>query len=398
MDFKCLGDYLAKCNSSESRVIVPSNLAGVCADAFEDNLNVTDLILPENILYCVSIDSRLRSHTVKTLTIHNVWFSGILDVEKLPALRRVEILDIDTVRLSSIRAGSLINQIAQLPDTIEIYFPHCNLYACDRNDFTDVKLCVRFLNSKWLYDEESQKAYAEYIKLHEYAILQYLVEHEHYEALRSFIPTADPTIISKALDILQELEDTEIVALALDVVSKSGKPTSGSAFDLSFLDDIISEAPAQEAPAVKTEVFKDEVAENFEIRGVEGNCLVVGAYLGDPCDCFIIPKEIKGCAVEGIGAPMKQPTASPIAIAIGANIKAIFRHALTCYGELKMLLLTQHITFIDSLALDSRRLKEITIYCPPGCYADNWARENGFRVKSAASFMTDLKSQGVSDV
>lgn len=402
MEFECLGDYLAKCNSTNSTVIVPTNLAGVCADAFDENLNVTDLVLPENIKYCVSLDSRLMSKSIKTLTIHNVWFSGILDVNVMPSLRRVEVLDEDQQRLSSIRAVGLLTQLAQLPETVEIYFPHCNLYACERNDRLDIKLCARFLNSKWLYDDDTQKLYMDYIKHHEYAIMQYLADQEKYESLRAFIPTADPEIISQSLEMLQDLGDTEITALALDLIGKSGKQASGSAFDLSFLDDILAdpiEAPVNEdKPVKKTNIFEDGSKHDYEIRGVEGNCIVIGAYIGEPYECFIIPDSIEGYAVEGIAAATTQPSCSPKALAVGANVKALFRHALICYDELSMLLLTQNVAFIDETALNILNSDKIVIYCPQGCYAEKWAENHGFRVKPASLFIADLRSQGVANV
>lgn len=403
MEFECLGEYLGKCNSTKSTVIVPTTLKGICADAFATNMNVTDLVLPENIIYCVSLDSRLISSTIRSITIHNACFSGILDIKSLPALRKIEVLDTDAQRLSSIRARSLLTQIAQLPESVEVYFPHCNLYACDRNDLLDVKLCVRFLKSKWLYDEDTQKNYMSYIKLHEYAIMQYLASEEQIEALRAFIPTADPAIISQALELLQDLGDTEITALALDLIGKSGQSTSSSAFDLSFLDDILAvpDASAETKPSEKTSVFEDvyssDFKSDFEIRGVEGNCVVVGAYTGEPCDCFIIPDEINNYAVEGIGAATVQPSCSPTAIAVGKNIKALFRHAFMCYDGLLMLLFTQNVTYIDETAINIQRIGEIVIYCPPGCYAEMWALEHGFRVKSSAAFIADLRNQGVAD-
>lgn len=398
MNFVCRGDYLAKCNSSDARVIVPTNLSGICADAFVCNNNVTDLVLPENIKYCVSGDSTLVSRTIKTLTIYNSWFSGVLKPDKLPSLRRVEVLDADPQRLSSIRAVSLLTQLAQLPESVEVYFPHCNLFACDRNDRLDIKLCIKFLNSKWLYDEETQKPYAEYIKMHEYGILQCLVEQERVDALKSFISTADPENVAKSLEQLQSLEDTEITALALDRIGKSGKAPTNSGFDLGFLDDILADPVAEPAETASTSVFVDTSDCEFEIRGVEASCLVVGAYKGKSCNCFIVPDTISGLAVEGVAAATETPTASPIAIAIGLNVKALFRHALVCYANLQMLLLTQNISFIDETAIPMLKNKSLTIYCPTGSYAENWALSRGFRVKSPSSFITELPSSFIADL
>lgn len=399
MEFERLGDYLAKCNSTTDRVVVPTDFIGVCADAFLNNQNITEVVLPENVIYCVSLDSCLASNSLKTLTIHNSWFSGILTSSKLPSLRRVEILDTDIQRLSSIRAMSLMTQIANLPPSVEVFFPHCNLYACNRDDCLDIRLCARFLNSKWLYNEDEQKGYMEYIKFHEYAILRYFIEKEEIESLRAFLPTVEPDAISRNLELLQELGDTEITAIALDILGKSGAPAaSGSAFDLSFLDDIISDplAEPEEKEKAKTTVFAEDLETDFEIRGIEGSCVVVGAYLGESTDCFIIPDEIGGYAVEGVGAPTKQPVVSPIAIAVGKNVKALFRHALAFYVKTNMLLLTQNVSFIDETAIN--RAANVTIYCPTGCYAYNWAQNNGFRTKSPAEFLSDLKSQGATDV
>ncbi len=185
-EFNIVSGELVKYIGHASQVEIPMGVHSVYGNAFSTAAELRKLTLSEDVKYCVCSTASLQSPCVNELVIKNALYSGRIDVKDLPSLKKLAIVDSDTSRINNARAITV--QVANLPDTVDVYFPNVNMFACNRDTFDDIKICAHYLRCKHLYSPPEQEHYDKYILVHSGRMLSYLAEQKNTGALRGLLP------------------------------------------------------------------------------------------------------------------------------------------------------------------------------------------------------------------
>lgn len=383
--FRIVNEYITRYTGTDREVIVPDNVKGIYELAFSNANSMQKLVLPENVVYCVGDHSSILSNTVEEIVLYNATYTGTFNLLYTPNLKKISILDTNISRIASARP--LISKLMVIPASVKIYFPNINLFACDRSALADIIMCERFLRNEQAYTPSECQKFYEYIKMHSGNMLDYLIGSQDIDLLHRVLPLCQPKSISNTLDKIQELGDTELTAVALDLIGKNHE--TSNAFDISFLSDLAEGAPTLGQANFQT---PDSIIGDFEIRGVEDNYAVLGACLGES-NIIVYPAKLDKYIIEGIGAPNQQFKVSPFAVCVSNGIAAIFRTAMFAYNNLQMVVLPQTIQYIDELAFLPNSQQNIVFYCIKDSYAERWALEHNYTVKDISSFQQDYSKK-----
>lgn len=390
-------NYLQKYQGNDECFEVPSNVVGIYCNAFADAITLKKIILPESVLYCVGEMSTLISDSITEIVIKNAMYAGTFEERRLPALQRVDVLDADPLRVSN--SGRLISSITA-SDKIQLYFPNVNLYAFNRYESADIKVCAKYLASLELYSYNECLKFDAYIAKHTGRLLKHLVDKKEVSSLRLLLAKCKPKDIEKYISEIQDLQDTELTAVALDLICQNptdSKPT-GNSFDLSFLSDMTSifSDTVETQPIINdstplAEVKKElEKQSGFEISGIEDNSVVLGIFTGDTLG-FVYPSSIGDYEVEAIGAPRKSPGVNAVVAVVSEGITAILANSMLIYKHLQAVYIPESVQYIDDSAFHSSIHKDTIFYCYKDSYADLWAKLNKFKTKEPSSLVEDVK-------
>lgn len=395
MSAKCIIDnlnYMREYIGNEESFVVPEGIVGIYCTAFCKSKVLKQVILPTSAIYCVGKNSCFVSDSIEYVIIQNANFSGSFNKKDMPSLKRVDVLDTDPTHIAN--AGRLVSSLTN--SNIDcIYFPNINLYACNKSDLSDIKMCIHFLRHKEIYTNMEQYKYLTYINKHASKIVKLLIDEKDFKALRTLIDICDARVIKANLEHIQQAGNTEITAIAIDKSCSEGQDMTKQSFDILSLTDFsdifddtksINIAPSLTDRELKISLEK---MAGFEVRGIEDNTIILGAALGNRTG-IIYPSKIREYEVEGIGMPTKIPSAEVFIVAITNGVSAIYQNAFIVYRSLAMVYIPRSVQYIDANAFLYDLHKDTLIFCEHDTYAESWAAKNGYKSKNSKYLLEEL--------
>ena len=384
MSSKCIVDslnYMREYIGNDSCFTVADNIVGIYCMAFCKTNVLKKITLPASTLYCEGGQSSFISDSIEQIEIYNATFTGVFNSKDLPALKRIDILDDDEIRIA--HCSRLVSSIVN-SDVECIYFPNVNLYACDKSDLSDIKLCINFLRNKELYTEKEQYKFLVYINKHTSKVIELLIAQKDFKTLRILLDVCDAKSIKNNLELIQNGGNTEITAIAIDKSCNVMQDSSEQVFDVTSLLDFSDVFDSKPSVSITNNLPHDELkttleaSSGFEIRGIEDNIVVLGAASCGKLG-VIYPNHIGDFEVEGIGMPKMMPSADIFIIAVEDGVAAIYQNAFIVYRSLALVYLPRSIQYIDANAFLHDIHKDTVIFCGSGTYAESWAERNGYR-------------------
>lgn len=366
-------NILMQYNGHNSIVTIPEDVFGVDTNAFSES-GVKKVIFPESLL-CCSGGNGLISSTIEEITITNAQYTGMFIYRSLPALKRVNVLDSNDVRMGEIAvlAANLLN----LPETVELYIPNLVLYAVDTTSFMDVKLYNAYLRNKHLYTEETGANYEEYMHVHKARFLAFLIDNGDIDLIKKHIREFDPQIVATLYEKLSEFGDLELNAIVSSIICKTDTVVKSSALNFSFLtnffDNETSAVNSNNSQMTAIERARRDFTD-FEVCYAEGNNVILGAYIGDATE-ITIPATYKEYKIEAVGVPSARRIPSHVAtVIIEEGVIALQPMSMPCYNNVTSVTLPASLKYISSYAFATNVLAYARFRCKSGTYAWRWAK------------------------